>query len=223
MVRALAASGVADVAVANRTWERSAALAEAVGGRAVRLAELTEELAGVDLLLTGTGASSMMLEHGDLARIMEHRSGRPLLVVDVAVPRDVDPAAGELPGVTLLDMDDLRAFVERGLAARDAEVGTVRALVDDELGRYLATASARQVAPLVGSLREQAEAVRRGELERLAPRLAGLDARQRDAVEALTRGIVAKLLHDPTVQLKDAAGTPKGERLADAVRTLFDL
>jgi glutamyl-tRNA reductase len=223
MVRALAASGVAEVAVANRTWERSEALAEAVGGRPVRLDGLTDELEGIDLLLTGTGATSLILEHSDLARAMDTRAGRPLLVVDVAVPRDVDPSAGQLPGVTILDMDDLRAFVDRGLAARDAEVGSVRELVDDELARYLATASAREVAPLVGSLRDKADEVRRAELDRAARRLGDLDERQREAVEALTRGIVAKLLHDPTVQLKDAAGTPRGERLADAVRDLFDL
>jgi glutamyl-tRNA reductase len=194
-----------------------------VGGRPVRLDGLTDELEGIDLLLTGTGATSLILEHSDLARAMDTRAGRPLLVVDVAVPRDVDPSAGELPGVTILDMDDLRAFVDRGLAARDAEVGSVRELVDDELARYLATASAREVAPLVGSLRDKADEVRRAELDRAARRLGDLDERQREAVEALTRGIVAKLLHDPTVQLKDAAGTPRGERLADAVRDLFDL
>jgi len=223
MVRSLVTSGVADVRVANRTWERSEELAARVGGRSVRLAELNDSLAEVDLLLTGTGATSMILEHGDLARIMEARAGRELLVVDVAVPRDVDPAAAELPGVTLLDMDDLRAFADRGIAARQAEVGLVRELVDEEVDRYTLTATAREVAPLVTSLHERAEAVRSAEVDRLRSRLGELDERQADAVEALTKGIVAKLLHDPTVQLKDAAGTPKGERLADALRDLFDL
>lgn len=223
MVRALVSSGVADVRIANRTWERAEDLASRVGGRAVRLAELNRSLAEVDLLLTGTGASSLMLEHGDLARTMERRSGRPLLVVDVAVPRDVDPAAADVPGVTLLDMDDLRAFAEQGLAARQAEVGRVRELVAEEVDRHLALASAREVAPLVAALHGRAEQVRQAELDRWRSKLGELDDRQAEVVEAVTRGLVAKLLHDPTVQLKDAAGTPKGERLADALRDLFDL
>lgn len=223
MVRALVDSGVHDVRIANRTWERADDLAGRVGGRPVRLADLNDALAQVDLLLTGTGASSLLLEHGDLARTMAHRAGRPLLVVDVAVPRDVDPAAAAVPGVTLLDMDDLRAFAERGVATRQAEVSRVLELVEAELDRYLGVATAREVAPLVSALHGRAETLRQAELERWRGRLGELDDRQLDAVEAVTRGVVAKLLHDPTVRLKDAAGSPKGERLADALRDLFDL
>jgi glutamyl-tRNA reductase len=223
MVRSLAASGVTDVRIANRTWERAAELADRVGGRAIRLADLDASLAEVDLLLTGTGASSMLIEHADVARVMHARHAAPLLVVDVAVPRDVDPTAADLPGVTLLDMDDLRAFAEAGQAERRREVATVRTMVGEELERYTAVSSAREVAPLVAALREQAEDVRRAELERFRSKLGELDDRQLDAVEALTNGIVAKLLHQPTVGLKDAAGTPKGERLAEALRDLFDL
>ena len=120
-------------------------------------------------------------------------------------------------------MDDLRAFAEAGLASRQGEVAAVRGLVDEEVDRFLAVSSAREVAPLIAGLRERGEAVRTGELDRFRNRLAGLDDRQLEAVEALTKGIVAKLLHDPTVGLKDAAGTAKGERLAESLRDLFDL
>ena len=223
MVRSLAANGVTDIRIANRTWERAAELAERVGGRAIRLADLDASLAEVDLLLTGTGASSMLIEHADVARVMQVRAGAPLLVVDVAVPRDVDPTAAQLAGVTLLDMDDLRAFAEAGQAERRREVAAVREMLRDELDRYLAVSSAREVAPLVAALHDQGESVRQAELDRLRSRLGELDERQLEAVEALTRGIVAKLLHQPTVQLKGAAGTPKGERLAEALRDLFAL
>jgi len=223
MVRSLASNGVTDIRIANRTWDRAAELAERVGGRAIRLADLDASLAEGDLLLTGTGASSMLIENADVARVMEIRDGRALLVVDVAVPRDVDPTAAELPGVTLLDMDDLRAFAEAGQAERRREVAAVRIMVAEELDRYMAVSSAREVAPLVSALREQGEDVRRAELERFRAKLGELDERQIDAIEALTHGIVAKLLHQPTVGLKDAAGTPKGERLAEALRDLFDL
>jgi glutamyl-tRNA reductase len=223
MVRSLATNGVSDIRVANRTWERAFDLATRVDGRAIRLADLDASLTEVDLLLTGTGASSMLIEHADLARVMAAREGRPLLIVDVAVPRDVDPTAADLPGVTLLDMDDLRAFAEAGQAERRREVAAVRTMVGEELDRYTAVSSAREVAPLVAALREHAEDVRRAELERFRSKLGELDERQIEAVEALTHGIVAKLLHQPTVGLKDAAGTPKGERLAEALRDLFDL
>jgi len=223
MVRSLVSAGVTDVRIANRTWERAMGLADQIGGRAVRLADLNESLAEIDLLLTSTGASSIMLEHGDLARVMAAREGRPLLIVDVAVPRDVDPSASELAGITLLDMDDLRAFADAGIAERRSEVAAVEAMVSDEVERFVAVSTAREVAPLVATLHERAEAVRASEIERFGARLSELDERQREAIEALTRGIVAKLLHEPTIGLKEAAGTPRGERLAEAVRDLFDL
>jgi len=223
MVRSIVASGVDDVRIANRTWERSCELAAKVGGSAIRLADLNDALTEVDLLLTGTGATSIMLEHSDLSRIMAAREGRPVLIVDVAVPRDVDPAAADLPGVTLLDMDDLRAFADAGQRERSREVGKVREMIAEEIERFTALVSAREVAPLVAALRENAEAIRAAELDRFRSKLASLDPHQAEAVEALTKGIVAKLLHDPTIGLKDAAGSPKGERLAEALRDLFDL
>ena len=165
----------------------------------------------------------MILEAGDLVPVLAARGGRPLLIVDVAVPRDVDPAVGELPGVTLLDMDDLRAFAEEGMSGRRREVARVRALVEDEVDRWVSATTGRAAAPLIGALRAKAEAVRQSEIERLRSRLQDLDPRQQEAIEALTRGILAKLLHEPTVRLKDAAGSPRGERLAEALRALFDL
>jgi glutamyl-tRNA reductase len=124
MVVALAKAGVEEVLVANRTWDRAEALAERVGGRAVRLTDLADALAGVDLLLTSTGAASVLVDHADLEPVVGRRRDRELLIVDVAVPRDVDPSVGELPGVTLLDMDDLRAFAEVGRTARRPPCGT---------------------------------------------------------------------------------------------------
>jgi glutamyl-tRNA reductase len=218
MVVALAGAGVADVAVANRTPERAVELAERVGGRAVALAGLDAELAEADVLLTSTGATSVLLEVAELEPLVEARAGRPLLIVDVAVPRDVDPAAGDLPGVTLLDMDDLRAFADAGLAERKREVARVRDLVDEEVSRYREIATSRQVVPLVVDLRERAEALRAAEVDRLGRTL---DPGTRDALDALSRSLVAKLLHEPTVRLKDAAGTARGERLAEALRDLF--
>jgi glutamyl-tRNA reductase len=223
MATSLAAAGAGEVVVANRTWKTAKELAARIGGRAARLADLAAELITADVLLTSTGASTIMLEHADLATVMGHREGRPLLIVDIAMPRDVDPAAGSLEGVTLLDMDDLRRFVAVGVKGRQREAARARVVVDEELDRYRSTTTAREAAPLVTALRDVAENVRTAELNRLKARLGELDDRQREAVDALTKGIVAKLLHEPTVRLKDAAGTAKGDRLGDALRDLFDL
>jgi glutamyl-tRNA reductase len=209
--------------VANRTWDHAVALAERVDGRAIGVGDLPGALVEADLLLTSTGATSMIVESSDVETVMRRREGRPLLIVDIAVPRDVDPAAAALEHVTLLDMDDLKAFADAGLRERRREVAAVQAILDDELDRYLKHSTAREVAPLIGAWRDRAETIRTAELERYAAKLASLSERDRAAVEALTRGIVAKLLHAPTVRLKDSAGSARGERLADTLRELFDL
>ncbi len=223
MAVSLAGAGVGEIVVVNRTFDHGADLAARVGGRAARLADLADELAAADLLLTSTGATSMIVESADIAAVMAARAGRPLLIVDIAVPRDVDPSAAELDGVTLLDMSDLTAFAEAGVRERRREVDAVGRIIDEELARYVAEGSVREVAPLIGALHERAEAIRLTELERQRARLAGLTAAERAAVEAVTRGIVAKLLHTPTVRVKDTPGSARGERLAESLRDLFDL
>jgi glutamyl-tRNA reductase len=223
MITALADAGVAGISIANRTWEHAVDLAARVGGSAVRMAELPSALERADLLLTSTGATSMIVESSDVAAIMQSRAGRPLLIVDIALPRDVDPTAAQLDGVTLLDMDDLKAFADAGVRERRREVAAVTSIIDEELDRFTSYSTAREVAPLIGSLHERAEQIRCEECDRLGAKLAGLDDKSRQAVEALTKGIIGKLLHEPTVRLKDAAGTARGERLADTIRELFDL
>src|SRR5688500_333577 len=136
MALGLAKAGT-DLVIANRTWDTAVALAERTGGQATRLGDLATSLADVDVLLTSTGAGTPLLEADELAPVLEARAGRPLLIVDIAVPRDVDPAVGHLKGVTLLDMDDLRAFAAAGTRARAGEVEGVRSILDDELERYL--------------------------------------------------------------------------------------
>ena len=211
------------ILVTNRTRTRGQRLAERVRGTVVPFGELGPALIEADLLLTSTGAAEIVVSADDVEHVMAERAGKPLLIVDVAVPRDVDAGAATIPGVTLLDMDDLRSFAEANEQGRRAEVGHVEDILAEEVERYLVSANARQVAPIVASLYERAEALRLAELERFRARLADLEPKEREAVEALTRGIVAKLLHEPTVRLKDAAGTGRGDRLGDAIRSLFDL
>lgn len=224
MAVALAGSvGDGEVLVANRTRARATALAARVGGRAVDFGSLAGALTEADVLLTSTGSPSVLVDAAELSAVMAERAGRPLLVVDVAVPRDVDPSVRSLPGVTLLDMDDLRAFAEAGLAARRGEIAKVQRVIAEEVERFTAVASARELSPLVVALRARGEELRAAELERFRARLGDLTPAQAEAVDALTKGLLSKLLHEPTVRLKEAAGSPRGDRLAEALRALFDL
>jgi glutamyl-tRNA reductase len=223
MAVSLAAAGVADVLVANRTPARADALADRVGGRAIALGAVADALRTVDLVLSGTGADGVVLEHDVVADAMADRSTRPLLVVDVAVPRDIDPGVGQVPGVTLLDLDDLRRWADRGRQDRQAEVTAVEAIVVEEVARHAEDLRARQVAPVIAALHERAESLRQAELDRFAARLGELDERQRAAVDQLTRSLLAKVLHTPTTRLKADAGSAVGERNALAVRELFEL
>ncbi len=224
MAAMLADADLADVIFANRSIERAKTLAEDFSnGKAIRLDGLADALDTVDVLLTSTGAQSLMVDQAELVEVMNRRAGRPLLIVDIAVPRDVDPAVAELSGVTLLDMDDLRSFAQAGRREREAELSLANRVIGEELNRFIDGQSARRVAPLVANFRSSAEAIRQAELERFANKLADFNDGQRETVEALTRGILGKLLHEPSVRLGDTAGCPQGDRLAEALRELFDL
>jgi glutamyl-tRNA reductase len=218
----LVGAGATDITVTNRTEERAMQLAQRVGGRVVPFAELGEALAGADVLLTCTGSGTVLVDHDTMAAARTAAT-TPLLVVDIAVPRDVADDVRLLPGVTLLNLDDLRDWADRGARLRSVEADHVRVIVGEEVERFAFESTARQAAPLVAQLYDKGEAIRHGELERFASRLAGLDPTQRAAVDAVTKGIIAKLFHQVSVRLKDDAGTPQGERNAAAVRDLFDL
>lgn len=228
MGRAVAtlAAGAPDagpVLVANRTYAHAEALAGAIGARAVEWSALPAALAEADIVLASTGAPHAVLGVADVARALACRPERPLVAVDIAVPRDIDPTVADLDGVTLFDMTDLQAHAEAAMDGRRREIPKVEAIIDEEIERYRQVAAHREVAPVVAGLHQRAEAIRVAETARLEGRLVGLDDRQRRAVESLTRGIVAKLLHEPTVKLKRAAAEERADDLAAALEELFDL
>ena len=223
MAVALAGAGVGEIVVANRSPARAQELARRVDGRAISLDEIPDTLVDADVLLASTGAPDVLIERGDMEAVMTRRDGRALLVVDVAVPRDVDPGVGQVFGITLLDIEALRAFGEQSLEYRRAEIGKVRAIITDELDRFRLERSAREISPLVAALHDRADAIRVGELNRRAARLAALDPAAAEVADAVTRAVVKKLLHEPTVRVKDAAGSARGELLADALADLFAL
>jgi glutamyl-tRNA reductase len=219
----LRSRGVAYIRVANRTPARAEQLASQVAGEAIALTDIADALVDADVLLTSTASSEILLERATVEMVMACRNDRPLLIVDVALPRDVDPGVRDVLDVTLLDLDDLKDFARRSAELRRREIGKVREILAAEIERYRDERSAREVAPLITSLRDLAEGVRQGEIDRFRAKVAQLDPDTRALVDAITQGIVNKLLHEPTVRVKDAAGTPRGDYYADALSTLFDL
>lgn len=214
---ALHAAGDVDVTVVNRSIERGQQVADRTGGRLVGLDQLAAVINAADVVLTCTGANEPVIT----ADAVEARDAdRPLVFIDIAVPRDVAAEVAALDGITVLDLDDLKAWAGRGLEQRVAEVESVQAIVRGAVDRYALDASAMQAAPLVSALRGRFEEIRSAEVARHEGRL---DADALEMIDAVTRQLVAKLLHEPSVRLRNEAGSPSGARIAAAVVDLFDL
>ena len=215
----------ASVVVVNRSRDRALQLADVAApelrARAAGIEELHAVVAESDVVFTAVESGGPVLTASALAAASARPGG--LLVVDLGVPRNVDPQAARLDGVTLLDMDDLRFAVTRALGERRTEADRARAIVSDELVRYRAASRERGAAPIVSALRARVEELRMSELQRHRGRLNGLGPEMLEEVDAVTKAVLAKVLHEPTVTLRETSGTPKGERLVEALRTLFDL
>jgi glutamyl-tRNA reductase len=191
--------------VANRTTARGEQLAGELGGVALPLERIAEALETADILVSSTSSPELVLGANDVRRALAARRGRPLLLIDLAVPRDLDPAINELADCYLYDIDDLEAVVQETLQGREAEFAKAEAIAvaeGERFGDWLATLD---VVPMITSIRERAEAIRRGELAKAGPRLSGLSEQEREVVDSLTSRIVNKLLHEPIVRLKEAA------------------
>jgi glutamyl-tRNA reductase len=222
--RVLERAGAGPMVVANRTEQRGERLAGHLGGSAIGLAEvdLVPALAAADIVVSATGSTAPVLPAAVIREALTQRAqDRPLVLLDLALPRDVDPVVAEFPGVRLVDLEALRAVLSSGQVGADVE--SVRTLVADEAGAFCSRQRALRVAPTVTALRAQAAEVVRGELERLEGRLPDLDERERTEVESTVRRVVDKLLHAPTVRVKELAASPEGDRYAEALHELFGL
>jgi glutamyl-tRNA reductase len=217
-------SGARSIVVANRTRSRAERLAADVSATAAGLADLPAAMGAADVVISCTGATGQVITGDMVSAAVTARSGRPgpLVVLDLAMPRDVEPAAGGLPGVVLIGMDLLSGH---GTAATDEDVLAVRAIIEAELAAYHSAIDAARVAPTVVALRAKAAKVVEAELARLEGRLNSddLSGRARDEIAQTVRRVVDKLLHAPTVRVKELAGSPGGEEYAAALRVLFDL
>ncbi len=219
---ALSRAGTDSITVLNRTISRAEELAKKIGARVSDFGNLESELTTADVVLACTGAGGVIIDHELMVRVRQGVA-TPILVVDIALPRDVAASVAELPGVTLRDLDHLSDWAQRGIDKRASEVGQVRQIIGEEVDRFLLDQTQRQAAPLVAQLREVVESIRTAEMERFESALSSMTPEQRELVESISHGIINKMLHVPSVRLREAAGTPQGERLSAAVRDLFSL
>jgi len=219
----LRSRGAVIEAVANRTAVHGEELAARVESRAVGLDEIPALLATADVVITSTSAPGFVVAPATATVALRGRRGRPLLFVDLAVPRDVDPALATIDGCFVYDVDDLEAVVEASLAGRRAEAVRAEQLVAVEAERFREWQASLAVVPAIASLRARAEEIRSGELAKAEGRLGRLPESERKLVESVTSQIVAKILHLPTVRMKEAAAGADGVVYADVVRHLFGL
>jgi glutamyl-tRNA reductase len=220
-VAALRKAGAGELVVASRTMVTAEILATRAGGRAAAMADLESEIAGADVVVTCTGSDHHVLSVDVVERAMALRAARPLFILDVAVPRDVDPRVGELAGVVLLDLDALAPLVDNAAAADD--VLEARRIVDTELAAYASARRASGVAPTVVALRDKAAQMVAAELHRLEHRLPNLDDTARAEIAATMQRVVDKVLHAPTVRVQELADTVGPTSYPEALRRLFDL
>jgi glutamyl-tRNA reductase len=209
--------------VANRSLDRARELADRLGAEALPLERIADELAQADVVVASTSAPGFVLDAATVARAMGGRRGGQLLLIDLAVPRDLDPAIHELDGCYLYDIDDLQAIVAETLSGRRREAERAESLVAAEAEKFHEWHASLDVVPAIASLRARAEEIREAELRKAEGLLGRLDESQRRAVEAVTAQIVNKLLHLPTVRMKEAAAAADGVLYAEAVRHLFGL
>jgi glutamyl-tRNA reductase len=201
--RALRDRGVETLFVANRRYDRALGLAQRFGGRAVSFEDMPRELEAADIVVTSTGAPHQILGREELEFVAASRMGRPLVLIDLAVPRDIEPSVRDCPGIALYDMDDLQQAVARNLDAREAEAAEALALVREEVARFEEWMASLDVVPTISALRRRADEVVRQVLDENAPRWESLSEADRERVELMARAVVSRLLHEPTVRLKD--------------------
>ncbi len=221
--RHLLAHGAASIFVANRTHERAVVLAEKFHGEAILFEQLYETCDRADIVITSTGAPHAIFrrEHGEI--FLNRRKNRPMFFIDIAVPRDVDPEMNKMDGIFVYDIDDLQQAASSHLADRRQEADRAEQIISLEVDRFHDRLQTLTVAPMILSLQEQLENIRQAEIKRVRGRLGSLSAEQELAVEALTHGIVNKIIHTPITTLKSAARTPEPTTVIDVVRRIFNL
>jgi glutamyl-tRNA reductase len=219
--RHLRRSGATEVLVTNRTRERAVEMARLFDGTAVDYERFTATLPKADILIASSGAPHYILTKDDMTRVIAARRNKPMFLIDIAVPRNIEPSVNDLDNVFLYDIDDLQEVVNANLRERQKEADRAEALVEEEVDRAMARLKAAEVTPTIVGLQEQLEQIRHTELEKARRRYGPFTPQQEEALEALTRGIVNKIAHGPISELRNHAGHPEGAHVIAAFRKAF--
>ena len=221
--RHFVSNGISKVLVTNRTFERAEKLAAEFDGKAVPFDSFADHLAEVDIVMTSTGAPNFILGKRQMEEVLKRRKNRPMFLIDIAVPRDIDPKVNDISNTYLYDVDDLQGVVQANLKERQKEAGKAEAIVEQEIGQFHQWLGNLEVKPTVIALRRKFEEIRQQELDKTLGNLKDLTDKQRKSIEAMAGAIINKILHKPTAVLKNSQNDTSGEDYVDAVRTLFDL
>jgi len=214
-------NGVQDIIVANRTYERGCELSREFNGRAIRFEEFPAELVHTDIVICSTGATTFVLRKEHMQKVMKERKQKPVFIIDISVPRNVDPGINDMENVYLYDVDDLQGVVETNISEREKEASKAEAIVEDEIETFKKWLMTLDSVPTVVALRDRAEAIRKDELERFFNRFPSMGEKERKAVEGLAGSIINKLIHAPTVALKNDAEDK--DVLIALIKRLYDL
>jgi glutamyl-tRNA reductase len=221
--RHLHRSGATEIFVTNRTAERARELAGLFQGTIVDYDRFLATLPEMDIVIASSGAPFYIIRKDQMRRVIEARRNRPMFLIDIAVPRNIEPAVNELDNVFLYDIDDLQRVVETNIGERKKRAEQAEEIVTEEVGRMVSRMRAREVVPTITSLQDQLEQLRQAEVARMRGKLGALTPQQEEAIEALTRGLINKIAHGPISELRRQAGQPEGIHIIDAIRKVFRL
>ncbi len=219
----LISNGVINVLVSNRSYEKASDLAAQFGGEAVYFNELFDHMTDTDIVISATSATHYVIGKADMQRVMERRGGKKIFVIDIAVPRDVEPSVREVEGVELYDIDDLNNVVDQNLAHRKKEAVKAEKIIEKEISEFWKWLSTQFVTPTVAALKKRGEEIRQKEMNRAYNRLGNITEREKKIISSMTNSIVNQLLHDPVMQLKAYALTKQGHLYTEILQNLFNL
>jgi glutamyl-tRNA reductase len=222
-VEALRKRGANRILVVNRSLDRAQNLVQRWNAEATTFENLDEALASADIVISSTGAPHIIVTPGMIQRVMQLRPQRPLVLIDIAVPRDIDPEVANVPAVKLYDIDHLNERLEHSLAERAAQVPQVKAILEEEAASFSEYLKSMKMLPIIADIRQQAEAIRQAELEKTLNRMPNLTDNERARIEAMTQALVKKILQEPTQRLRAEADCPHAPEYATVARTLFGL
>ncbi len=219
----LVSAGASSVLVSNRSYDRAVLLAKEFSGQAVRFDQMDEYLSQVDIVISATASKHFVLLPDRLEQVVRHRKGRPLLLIDIAVPRDIHPDVRDLDGVTLYDIDDLQGVVDKHHHARELAAILADKIIDEEMAQFLKWHNSLYVIPTIVAFQQKAEQIKEAQLNRALERMGGLTEKQEKAVRSMANSIVNQLLHTPITNLKEFADTRQGHLYTEILQNLFDL